>query len=736
MAATGTSSDAGTVLGDRYALVGVLGAGASARVFLATDLRRQCPVAVKVLHESPASDERFVAQLRREASLAASLSHDNVLRIIDSGSAGEPPVHYVVTDYMAGGSLAGMLDAGETLDPAQVADVGRQVADALAYAHDANLVHRDVKPSNILFDAGGRVVLGDFGIARAVAEASSTEPADAAMGATRYASPESVMGRATEPRSDVYSLCLVLVEALTGSVPLLGDTPVATMGRRLAEEVRVPRGLGRLGAALEAAAATDPSERIDAHGFAEMLTEAGDDLEPPEPLPLHPVDAGGEQTAELRIDRSGGAVRILGIAPMGVGGSPRPVGDDDEIDLRRPVAADGEHGTPGRESLEGVAGSSGPDTGGDAGTDDRPDGVGDDPADRYGRDAITVADEFHALGSRLPATHGVVEPLEPPGATKAAVPAKAAAESNSRRGQRRRWPWVLAALLVLAVAGSAVWWFFVRVPVHEVPDWVGSDLPSVTAAAEANGWDVGTVERTRRDGTSAGQVLAQDPGAGTELAEGSTIDLTVSDGPTLTALPEVTGLPEEEALAALGSAGLVAGERSEAFDEVVPPGALVSATPSVAADEPDARGRVPKGTAVDYVVSVGPAPRVVPERIVGVPVATAEAALAEVQLGSSVSSEYSSEVSEGLVIRASAASGTELPRDTVVELVVSAGPQPIVVPDVTGSTGTAAAATLEEAGFTVSGIEGSPSGTVLATDPPAGESRVPGSPVRIFTRSG
>lgn len=712
MAAVGTTFDSGSVLGDRFVLSDRLGTGTSARVFLATDLRLQCPVAVKILHESLAADARFVQQFERESRLVASLHHDHVVTVIDAGSvqADKLSVPFIVTEYLAGGSLASLLDSGASLDVAQAASVGEQAADALAHAHRQGLVHRDVKPSNLLFDSTGRLALADFGIARAIASASATEPADSGAGATRYASPEQAMGRSAEPSADVYSLALVLIESVTGSVPLLGDSPVATMGRRMREPVEVPRGLEPLADALEAATTLDPDERCDAGELRDALEAVLTELPEPASLPLAPVISGGDDTAELLVDRTGGAVRILGTAPLAAGLAQDP---GEEIDLRSQADTSLVEPTTGE----------------------------------FGRDSIAVAEEYRALDSSRPTSLGVVDPLE--------APQRADAQRNRRKGDgpgrgstdgdhggpegpRRRRRWLLVALVValLGAAGAASWWFLVRVPTHVVPDLVGTQLVEATSAAESNGWEVGPAELVRRDGTTVGQVLGQDPAAGTELAEGEEVSFVVSEGPTLTDVPLLAGLPEEEAVAAIEAAGLEPGARTTAFDEEVPAGALISAAPAPGSQDPEGDGRVPKETAVDYVVSDGPAPRVVPEGIVGVGLADAEAALGAVQLVADVTDEYSSTVPEGVVIRSDTASGTELPRGAAVGLVVSAGPEPIVVPDVTGSTGTAAAGELEAAGFTVSGIEGSPSGTVLATDPPAGESRLPGASVRIFTRAG
>lgn len=267
-----------------------------------------------------------------------------------------------------------------------------------------------------------------------------------------------------------------------------------------------------------------------------------------------------------------------------------------------------------------------------------------------------------------------------------------------------------------------------------MPEWIGSDVSTAEASAEDHGWEVADPLTTRRDGTVTGQVLDQDPAAGTELAEGERVRFTVSEGPTLTAFPAVSGLPEAEAVAAIEASGLAVGERPTTFNEDHAAGVVLIAQPTAGGEVPDVEGRVPKGTVVDILVSDGPAPRVVPDGLAGASRSSAVERLEAVQLVPQVSEAYSNDVERGVVISSAVAPGTELPRDSTVAVVVSAGPEPIVVPDVSGRTGSQAASVLESAGLIVSGIEGSPTGAVIATDPVAGESREPGASVRIFTR--
>src|ERR671918_1239967 len=217
MALTGLTDLVGRVLADRYRLLAPIGAGASGRVYVATDGRLRRRVAVKVLQAALADDAGFLRRFRAEAQLAASLHHPNIMAVYDWG---EDQVPFMVLELLAGGSLRGMLDEGIHLTPAQAALVGWHVTDALSYAHSRGLVHRDIKPANLLFDEHGAIRVADFGLARALADATPTLPSEAVFGTLRYASPEQARADALDGRTDLYSLALVLVEAVTGVVPL------------------------------------------------------------------------------------------------------------------------------------------------------------------------------------------------------------------------------------------------------------------------------------------------------------------------------------------------------------------------------------------------------------------------------------------------------------------------------------------------------------------------------------
>ncbi len=283
MALSRLTDRVGQVLSDRYRLLAPIGTGASASVYLADDVTLRRRVAVKILHAALAEDEAFLRRFRAEAQAAAALNHPNVMAVYDWGHDDVP---FLVTEYLGGGSLRTMLDQGQRLSPAQTLMIGLEASRGLDYAHRRGFVHRDIKPANLLFDEEARLRIADFGLARALAEAAWTEPQGAVLGTARYASPEQARGETLDGRSDVYSLALVMIEAVTGHVPFSGDTTIGTLMARVDRPVEVPDELGPLRAPLLAAGVTRPDDRPDAATFTRSLLIAAEQLDRPAPLVL------------------------------------------------------------------------------------------------------------------------------------------------------------------------------------------------------------------------------------------------------------------------------------------------------------------------------------------------------------------------------------------------------------------------------------------------------------------
>jgi eukaryotic-like serine/threonine-protein kinase len=229
----------GDTLSDRYLLSGLLGTGGMAEVFLAHDRMLDRDLALKVLKEHYAKDERFVRRFRKEARSAAALNHPNVVQIYDQGRA-EDGRYYIAMEHMPGGSLEDLILRRGPLGPSEAARLASQVAEALHAAHIRGIVHRDIKPQNVLLDKAGNAKVADFGIALA-ASRTSTSGTNLLFGTPSYMSPEQAMGERVGPESDLYSLGVVLYEMLTGTVPFAAEGALATAMKHLTELPRPPR---------------------------------------------------------------------------------------------------------------------------------------------------------------------------------------------------------------------------------------------------------------------------------------------------------------------------------------------------------------------------------------------------------------------------------------------------------------------------------------------------------------
>ncbi|HET7481485.1 MAG TPA: protein kinase [Actinomycetota bacterium] len=268
-----------TVLGERYRITARLASGAMGDVFIAVDERLQRTVAVKILKEELAADDRFVERFRREARAAGSLSHPNIARVFDYDEDGA--AHFIVMELAPGRDLGRLLRDEGSLEPARSAAIAAQVADALSHAHAAGLIHRDVKPHNVIVSEDDRIKVTDFGIARAIGESALTGTG-AVLGTAHYLSPEQAGGEPATPASDIYSLGIVLFEMLTGTVPFRGETPVSVATQHLHEDVPRPSTLkAGVPAALDDVVATatrrDPAARFpSAEAMASALRADGD----------------------------------------------------------------------------------------------------------------------------------------------------------------------------------------------------------------------------------------------------------------------------------------------------------------------------------------------------------------------------------------------------------------------------------------------------------------------------
>ena len=679
MASTRIADHLGRVLGGRYRLLAPIGTGASAHVFLADDVRLRRRVAVKILHPALADDEAFLRRFRAEARAAAALNHPHVMAVFDWGEEADGP--YLVSEYLGGGSLRAVLDRGKRLSPSQALMVGLEAGKALAYAHGRGLVHRDIKPANLLFDEEGRLRIADFGLARALAEAAWTEPVGAVLGTARYASPEQVRGVPVDGKADVYSLAVVLVEAVTGRVPFAAETTVATLVGRLETPLEAPPELGPLGPVVARAGRPDPTERLDAIAFAAALQAVAPELPAPEPLSL-----AGPATFDLN------HLAALESDPTDLGVMARPPAPPAAVtvpDLPVPVAPPPEEAVTRLTPAVGEA--------------DAPTTVIDAPAPEKKRANRRRAEQ-----------------------------AEVTAVLVSKKGQRRRrWPWVTLLVLALLGGGGGGAYQLVgeQVPSHPLPDVTTRDRATAEGSLKAARFVV-VVEERFIDATQPGIVTEQTPKAGTTskgepitLQEGKTVRLVVSKGPPPTPVPDLTDLTEAKAKAEIEKVGHVVGDIGRPYSETVEAGMVMGWTNK--GESP------PKGATIGMTVSAGPAPRTVPT-LSGRTYEQAVAALESIGLKAARNPDqyHNDDDTKGKVILASPTQGATAKRGDVVTVTVSAGrPE---VPALSGLTVAEAEAKLATVGLKLGGKYGPGGGRVFLSTPGSGSKVAPGSSVDVF----
>ena len=235
--------DAGRmVIAERYEVQRKLARGGMAEVFVGQDTSLDRPVAIKVMFPEFAADTAFVERFRREAQAAANLTHPNIVAVYDWGPI--DTTYFMVMEYVSGRTLAEIIRESAPIHPDRAAEVASGVASALGFAHRNGVVHRDIKPANIIIDDAGEVKVADFGIARAVSGgAGDLTQTGTVMGTATYFSPEQAQGQDVDPRSDLYSLGVVLYEMTTGRPTFAGDSPVSIAYKHVQEPVPPPRSI-------------------------------------------------------------------------------------------------------------------------------------------------------------------------------------------------------------------------------------------------------------------------------------------------------------------------------------------------------------------------------------------------------------------------------------------------------------------------------------------------------------
>jgi serine/threonine protein kinase/beta-lactam-binding protein with PASTA domain len=706
----------GRVVGGRYRLLKPLGSGASAEVYLGDDVRLRRRVAVKILHTALADDEAFLRRFRAEARAAAALSHPSILAVFDWNGDEMPP--YIVTEFLAGGSLCGMLDGGHLLTPSQALLVGLQAAQALAHAHQEGFVHRDVKPANLLFGAEGRLRIADFGLARAIAEAGWTEPNGAVVGTAKYASPEQARGEPLDGRSDVYSLALTLVEAVTGSVPFAADTTIGTLMARLDKPLEVSDELGALGPVVAAAGQVRPADRPDAAELARQLLAAASELPRPARLPLVGIGAvgaaaaGGAAAAAASRDD---ATAVAGLAPDATAAPATAAATATTAAATTAAAA----------TVSGAVPGSGDTTAAMATTASNP--VVDAPTSAT---HVLPADATEVFNRPAGAPSGPHPPPPPP---------------PGRPGPPSRQQWLIRALAVLAAiaVGVAGAWFFLQMrrPSHEVPAaLIGAGEAQINDHVGDFGWRI-DVRREHREGTEEGTVVETDPAPGSSLREGETLTVVVSRGAPPVDVPDdesLRGLTPEQAEGVLTGPDIeLVPEFVEAPHPEVEEGLVIGLAEGTPAT-------LPRGSTVQVLVSNGPPGPTIPD-VTGMEYDDARDLLDDLGFDVDRRNESSDRYERGHVTRTEPAVGEQAPEGSTVTVWVAGRGRGgdddndedggdrdrVVVPDVTGMSLEDATEEIEDAELTVGGVTDVGGGTVRLMLPSQGSEVPAGEPINL-----
>ncbi|MFE4079880.1 Stk1 family PASTA domain-containing Ser/Thr kinase [Paenarthrobacter sp. YIM B13468] len=657
----------GTTVDGRYHVRSRLARGGMSTVYLATDQRLERDVALKVLHPHLANDETFLERLSREAKAAASLSHPHVVSVLDQGEDGH--IAYLVMEYVKGHTLRDVINQQGALPPRLALALIDPVIEGLAAAHGSGLIHRDIKPENVLIADDGRIKVGDFGLARAVTATTST---GALIGTVAYLAPELVLGKPADARSDVYSAGIMLYEMLTGKQPYAGESPIQVAYQH------VNAAVGR------------PSEA--APGLAEDLDElvqwcTAVDAE------NRPVD-GSALLSELRHIRT--------------------TLSDEQLDHRQPssrplsTAASVEAAAPRENPTEALATTASP-------TEFIP----------HQSNPTTVmaasARQPRNAGLALP---GVDDDLRQPGkreqkklerqqakdqARAAATPVRPLREGNPRR---RAVIWTVVIVILALLAGSAGW-FFGMGPGSPgtVPDVKNKTVAEAQQLLRTAGFQ-SEPKDVFDDDVQAGLAVGTEPKSGEVVRKFQPIALFVSKGAQLFALPGLTGGTLDQAKTALNAAQMTLGNVTEAFDEKIPAGSVISQDPAPGKE-------VRHGTPVSLVVSKGPQPIPVPD-VRGLPQDAAVKAIQDAGLKAVVAPETVNDksVPKGAVVAQSPGNGT-LVRGETVTLTVSKGPKLVRVPSFIGKQAKDAQKDLEKLGFDVkiNAILGGFFGTVRDQNP-------------------
>ncbi len=663
----------GTYIGERYEILDKIGTGGMSLVFKALDHTLNRNVAIKVLKPEFSEDPQFLSKFRTEARSAAGLTHPNIVNIYDVGSEGG--ANYIVMEYIEGITLKTYIEKKGRLAFKEAVSIAIQVAKGIEDAHRHQIVHRDIKPQNIMISTDGKVKVTDFGIARA---ASSDTIRSDVMGSVHYISPEQARNGFVDGKSDIYSLGIVMYEMVTGRVPYDADTPVAVAVAHLQDEMVKPSVYAPdLPISLEGIILKCTQKNADKRyeSTEELLTDLKKSLINPdenfvvisEPEGARTILYGADEVNRLRAKNSGEEDGSSEFSKEDVLSEEDEDEDEDDKGFLNPKMEKA-------VTIMGIVAAVviviivifllgsvfgwfrfGSSSSGDTSIEENmievPDVTGmtyEEATEALNEKELGISKAGYeysstvAEGDIISQTPEAGEKVNANTTVKVTISNGPSDDTTSNDDDSS----TSASTMI---------------------DVTGMTEEGAKEALEAKGINYGTTTYEYSDSVEAGQVISTDPAAGTSLSDSTVVVLTVSRGEKTVSVPSVRGLKKKAAKTTLTNSGLKVSVEED-YSDTVEKGYVISQTPS-------AGSTVSEGTTVTITVSLGAQVSYVSvPSLVGKSLATAQSTLSNFGLTCTYTQEYSDSKEAGIVISQSPSEGTSVEEGSEVSLVVSLGP--------------------------------------------------------------
>ena len=646
----------GTILGDRYEILEKIGTGGMAEVFKGKDHKLNRYVAVKVLKEEFRDNDGFVKKFKEEAQAAAGLAHPNIVNVYDVGD--ENGIYYIVMELVEGITLKNYIERKGRLTIKEATSIAIQVSAGLEVAHNNHIVHRDIKPQNIIISREGKVKVTDFGIAKATTSQTTTS---SAMGSVHYASPEQARGGYVEHRSDIYSLGIVMYEMVTGRVPFDGETAVTVAVKHLQEQMvppskycpEIPYSLEQI---IKKCTEKSPDRRYQDIG--DLMADLKQSLVDPDGDFVQMVDL--DEQAKTVIMTKGTTSKVKESRRVNLSKDEDEDEDDEEEDEDSEDDEDDEELSPTVERAMTIAGVV---------------------------LAVIIVIIMLLLFSKV---LGIGKKSNTDTSDSQQTEQSADEEDDSSSASQ----------------GNTV----------NMPSLLGKTYAEARTVLEELGLKIERGESEKSNQYSAGQIIAQSEESGNSVKVGTTVTVTLaaagstasSDGTSSTGsttsgttttttnskvtVPPVVGKDENAAKSAITAAGLTVGTVSEASSDTVESGLVISQSPS-ANSETESNGKV------NIVLSSGPNKKKVTD-VIGHESSRAQSELAGDGFKVEVKETYSDDMRAGLVVSTSPDRGTYVQPGSTVTITVSKGREQVTIPSVSvGMTYEEAVEALNDAGF-------------------------------------